>query len=430
MIITIDVTPKSSLADEPISIVIKGTSAFSRVTIRATSDDYYCINVSQSISVGSKWQSYAIFDSDSIGCIDLDKANPIGGSYQGIDGMGLVISMKPIEISNEKHNDKLSEIPYYKSYHITLSVEIDDVQVASTEIQRFFQLEDTVCTEIVNDGFLGRFFANEKGEPKPCIIVLSGSDGRIEKAQNIAQLLAAHGYTTLALAYFGVEEGEDNLDLIPLEYIENALNWLKFQPSVISDMIALYGRSKGGELALLAGSIFKDIKCIVANTPCAYVMEGLDYRNRPTGHSSWQFKNKPYPFVKYKTSIMIGYILRKKFLHKSNLAAVYPQLIEGNNADDAIIAVEKINGPLLLLSSKRDEIWPSDLFCSKIMKRLENGDFAYPYKHKSYRKCGHYLTTAYQCNPNEADMSFYQDVVDSWNATLNFLENWADEKSK
>ena len=37
------------------------------------------------------------------------------------------------------------------------------------------------------------------------LIIVSGSEGRIEKAQNIAQLLSSRGYICLAIAYFGLE---------------------------------------------------------------------------------------------------------------------------------------------------------------------------------------------------------------------------------
>ncbi|WP_245612039.1 acyl-CoA thioester hydrolase/BAAT C-terminal domain-containing protein [endosymbiont 'TC1' of Trimyema compressum] len=47
-----------------------------------------------------------------------------------------------------------------------------------------------------------------------------------------------------------------NLNLIPLKIIENSLEWLKNQDTVDNKCIGIYGRSKGGELALIAASIF------------------------------------------------------------------------------------------------------------------------------------------------------------------------------
>ena len=44
---------------------------------------------------------------------------------------------------------------------------------------------------------------------------MSGSEGRIEKAQNIAQLLSSRGYICLAVAYFGLEGLPKHLERIP-----------------------------------------------------------------------------------------------------------------------------------------------------------------------------------------------------------------------
>jgi len=425
---TIKVISTISRADEQISIVIEGVPAFSKATIKARSKDYYCINAPVEIGIHSIWESFAVFEANSNGYIELDKAKPIEGSYQDVNGMGLIISMKPVSITTEKRSKQLSQVPYYKKYHITFNLEVNGVQVDTIEIERYFQSENIISTEINQDGLVGRFFTNSDSKLRPGIIVVSGSDGRIEKAQNIAQLFAEHGYSALALCYFGLESTPDELSLIPLEYVENAINWLRSQPNVMENAIAIYGRSKGGELALLAGSIFKDIKCVIANTPSGYVMEGMNCRNRSSGNSSWQYKNYHFPFVKFKLSALIEYILRKIIFHKSELSNIYKKSIQGYKAEISEIPVERINGPLLLLSSERDEIWPSALFCNKIIERLKKHNFPYTYNHHNYQRCGHFLNTAYQSNPREENMDFSIDLKDAWNITLCFLYKWANNK--
>ncbi len=51
---------------------------------------------------------------------------------------------------------------------------------------------------------------------------------------------------------------------------------------------------------------------------------------------------------------------------------------------DAVIKVEKITGPVLLISSKMDTMWPSEPAAEEIMKRLREHDFPYYYRHLSY----------------------------------------------
>jgi len=50
--------------------------------------------------------------------------------------------------------------------------------------------------------------------------------------------------------------------------------------------------------------------------------------------------------------------------------------------------VEKINGPLLLISGKADTMWPSTPMCEQIISRLSANSFPFPYRHEAL-ECGH-----------------------------------------
>ena len=67
------------------------------------------------------------------------------------------------------------------------------------------------------------------------LIIVSGSEGRIEKAQNIAQLLSSRGYICLAIAYFGLERLPKHLKRIPLECLVEAKSYLCQYPQVDSE---------------------------------------------------------------------------------------------------------------------------------------------------------------------------------------------------
>ena len=62
---------------------------------------------------------------------------------------------------------------------------------------------------------------------------------------------------------------------------------------------------------------------------------------------------------------------------------LYEPVIQHPNPD-AIIQVKKITGPIHLISSKMDNMWPSELVAKKIMKRLDEQKFPYLYQHLSY----------------------------------------------
>jgi dienelactone hydrolase len=107
---------------------------------------------------------------------------------------------------------------------------------------------------------------------------VTGSEGGFRWAGTVAPLLACHGYAALALAYFdyqGMEGLPTSLMEIPLEYFERAIAWMGKQPQVNRDKLAVVGISKGGELALLLGSTFPEIKSVVAYVPSGVVWQSF-----------------------------------------------------------------------------------------------------------------------------------------------------------
>ncbi|MDI3409777.1 acyl-CoA thioester hydrolase/BAAT C-terminal domain-containing protein [Bacillus sonorensis] len=52
---------------------------------------------------------------------------------------------------------------------------------------------------------------------------------------------------------------------IPLEYFQKTLAWLLEQDGLNHERIGIFGRSKGGELALLIGSHFPGIRFVISH---------------------------------------------------------------------------------------------------------------------------------------------------------------------
>ncbi len=55
----------------------------------------------------------------------------------------------------------------------------------------------------------------------------------------------------------------------------------------------------------------------------------------------------------------------------------------------AVIKVEKIAGPVLLISSRMDTMWTSELAAEQVTDRLRQHDFPYFYQHLRYDYGGH-----------------------------------------
>jgi BAAT / Acyl-CoA thioester hydrolase C terminal len=81
------------------------------------------------------------------------------------------------------------------------------------------------------------------------VLVFGGSDGGLTTSF-AAALLAAHGYPSLALAYFKAPGLPEDPNSILLEYFTKALGVLRAQPGVDHRHVLVSGVSRGSEAAL------------------------------------------------------------------------------------------------------------------------------------------------------------------------------------
>lgn len=236
------------------------------------------------------------------------------------------------------------------------------------------------------DGFFGELFCPEEDKyPGKALICFSGSDGGIELSRALAGVFQSQGLTTLALAYV-LEEGlPSQFSKVPIEPLEAAAKRLH---AMGYEKVGLWGISKGAELALLAGSLLPGlVNAVIAVSPMSIVCQGFVKEKGisflPT--SSWTFRGKEIPYTPYgMKKFPMGHILRKSIQIKDiTMVDLYLPMVQNPNPD-AVIRVEDITGPVLLISSKMDNMWPSEPAAEQIMKRLQAHHFSYPYQHLSY----------------------------------------------
>lgn len=502
----IEIKPDNVLKDKEVVIKLSGFKSGQKITVKAQA---------------GPWNSYGIFQADHSGKIDLTKQAPISGTYKGIDGMGLIWSLKKsdkrtlnrkqkpfngyifklpiIRLAKDsrvaraglKENDilvALDEKPLStqrnllyrikkhlksawksqqnltfslkierngrpmilpievrkddisKNWHkgvilgskllktTLIEAEVDGKVVASAVFKQFVVAADVSEIPLRENGLVGSLFKPGSAGPHPGIIVLGGSSGGIGSALYKAKMLASHGYAALALAYFAYEDLPLRLNNIPLEYFEKAIQWMETQHYVIPGKMGVLGASRGGELALLLGATFPKIKAVVAYVP-SHVVWGYHL-------SSWTHKGKPLDFVPYNITDK-----QRKELFKDppyKLTPIFRIRLKNTSAvEKATIPVERINGPVLLISGKDDQMWPSALMSKKVMNRLSRKKHPFPYHHLSYKGAGHgigipyYPTTRlhgvhsiakvdYAHGGNAQDNAFAS--VDSWPKVLRFLK--------
>ena len=283
------------------------------------------------------------------------------------------------------------------------------------------------------DGFYGELFLPEEDKyPGKALICFSGSDGGIELAQSLANVFQSHGLTTLALAYALGEGLPDQFSKVPIDFLESAAKRLH---DMGYQKVGLWGISKGAELALLAGSLLPElINAVIAVSPMNTVCQGFvkDKGISFVPTSSWSFHGSEIPYTPYgMEKFPLGQILRKSLrLMDVSMYDLYLPLVENPNPD-AVIRAEKITGPVLLISSKMDNMWPSEPAAAQIMKRLREHDFPYHYKHLSYDYGGHMFipmespqTKLFKGDRGKNKENGLKARLDSLDKTLEFVSLW------
>ncbi len=230
---------------------------------------------------------------------------------------------------------------------------------------------------VSENGFLGHYYQQDDDSSKQPVIVLGGSEGGIPT--RLAKVVAENGFPTLAVAYFREDSLPEELERIPLEYFENARNWLQ-QKHPDSQHLTLVGWSKGAELSLLLASNDATYDRVVAIAPSSVVWPGILKDRQKTPDSSWTLEQKALPFVTYNPTGAI-----------TSLLDLYTQSLEnrGDNGS-ATIKTENISGSVFLYSGGMDEIWPSSLMSEDICQRMKQNKTS-TCKHLDYPYLDHLL---------------------------------------
>lgn len=243
-------------------------------------------------------------------------------------------------------------------------------------------------TSVSENGFEGILFPGD-GRREKVLIVMSGSDGGMALSRQEAEFYHQNGIPALSLGLFKTRQTPKELSRVPAEYVESAIQWLKQQGF---QKIGIDGTSKGSEMALLAASMFPDISCVIARVPSHFVSEGLSGSGKnkgPSGTSCWSYRGKELPYAPYRsrTFNILNMLAREKELH----------IITFNRDKDVtpetLIPIERIQGPVLLLSSMHDEVWPSFESASYMEKKLTESGFPFLHKHVAYEHISHAMLT-------------------------------------
>ena len=267
-------------------------------------------------------------------------------------------------------------------------------------------------------GNIGNYYPGPAGRSGPAILLLGGSEGGLGTAvDGQARLLNRAGYAVLVLSWYRLPGQPQRLELVPLETFYAGLDWLAAQLGVDPTRVAMYGTSKGAEAALLvAARRPRQVRAVVAAVPSNVVWQGFDWAMNPVTTSSWSEHGDPVPFL--------------PIINPGRMDIYGPSLATLSDHEDAIIPVERIGGPVLLICGEEDRLWPSCPMARAVQMRRDAAG-GLDTRLLAYRDAGHAAAgpPVAADSPGASSMAFLGGSIDGnlaaradgWSRTLAFL---------
>ena len=382
----LSVTPEDALIDVPRRIAVTALAPGEEVVLHTRTARGPAV----------VWRSAATFRADARGEVDLQRDAPVGGSYAGVSAMGLIWSQAPEPPGAPRE-------VFAAEPSAALSTEIIVERQASRPLNgRLVQRlagGGVARRELREDGLVGTLFLppdRADGRAHPAILVLNGSGGGINEPR--AALYASHGYAALALGYFKVPGLSDYISNTPLEYFESALAWLHRTLRPWQGFVAVSGQSRGGELALLLGSLFPQlVSAVIGYVPAALVHSAQNACDPMTGREgpAWVFRGRPLPHLWQDNRTATWAPWDDGPAPRRHANALLTALQDPEAVERAGIRVENIRGPVLLLSASDDGSWPSSVYGRMVAERLARFGHRHAVEHLDFEGAGHAIVFPY-----------------------------------
>jgi len=413
------VSPETTLVDERVHLRATGLRPGARVVVRS----------SMPIR-GAVFRGEAVFVADANGNVDLDSVAPVQGTYRGADGMGLFWAMGPtkatdIEASADTAGSWAPPAPFVVHFQLL----VDSTVVARASVVRRFMGEHVAMQRVDEPEVKAHLYLPTGSARLPLVVVLSGSEGGHDDLR--ASMLASRGFAAMTIAYVGVLGTSAELFEVPVEAVERGIAWAARHPRLDSTRIAIMGASKGAELALVAASRIPRLRAVVASAPTDAVGQGIDRNGQSRATSSWTWRGQPLPFVRQVPPPEFEAQFRQHG-PPYRLRILY----EASRRDTASlraaqIAVESVNGPILLVSGEDDQLTPSSEQAESIIARLKAHGFRHSAEHLRFTDAGHQILLPFLPTlPRSAGQfwmmggtpdGYLRADVSSWARTLEFL---------
>ncbi|KAG7236617.1 hypothetical protein INR49_000741 [Caranx melampygus] len=354
------------LFDEPVKVKVSGLRSRQVVALRARSTD----------ERGVEFSSSATYRADEGGEIDLDRDPSLSGSYDGVEPMGLLWSMRA-DTLHKRFQKTNSLNPHVVRFSVHEDEEEGGGKMLAEATNERILMGDGVVRRPVKDGNIrGVLFTPPGGGLFPAVLDLYTFGGGLSEKR--ASLLASRGFVVLTLALYGHDDQPRNIREVHLDYFEEAIELLGKQDKVGSKGVGVLSLSKSADVALSMASYLPDVEAVVWINGCsANTVLPLYYR-----------KSQILPALMFDISKMIptesGANMVKNVLDNP--------MAEENKA--TLVPIEQAKARFLFVAAEDDLNWDSKAYMDEMVERLKHHGKE-NYESVSYPGAGHYLEPPY-----------------------------------
>ncbi|XP_067248413.1 acyl-CoA thioesterase 18 [Chanodichthys erythropterus] len=362
------IQPSRALVDEKCQIIIMNLLPNQEVTLHS-------LHQSEDKDF---WEAFGHYISDEHGIVTVAKDASLGGTYEGIEQMGLLWSMRPIPGSRSglrlrKTNVLTPMVIHISVYSGHLSQGFSEITPLATGVtERWYVAPGVERVNIREKGVRGALFLPPGPGPYPAVLDLWGGGGGLVEYRSA--LLASHGFASMALEYLAPEELR-TAD-VDVSYFEKAYQILQNYPKVQKDRMAMLGLSFGGAVTLSMAAYSKVIK-----PQCCVCISGSHVV--PIDKSLFE------AFEEIKKN------MDKVRMNEEN-QVIQRDIILPIPSDPALkVDVGRINCPLLLVNAGDDQNWASVESAADMEMMMEKAGNRHLLTVLTYPDAGHLIEPPY-----------------------------------